>query len=175
MKKTLLITLFGLLFLSLAFNLIRAADQSWCSGLSVEERSGGLVPCGRSCDDPTTPEDESEPCTLCHFFLMIKKIIDFLLLYIVPPIAILMIAIGGFMYIVAYMSSPETLAGGQKGGPALLSQAKRLFSAVVVGLIIIYGAFLIIGTFFQFIGLADWTENIYQNWWREGFFEIRCD
>lgn len=151
------------------------AEEGWCPGLTAEEKSGGLVPCGRSCDDPTTDDiDESEPCQLCHFFVMIDRWIDRLLFMIVPVLAALMIAIGGLFYIVAYMSSAEMLTGGQKGGPELLSRAKRLFTSVAFGLLIIYSAFLIIGLFLQFIGLADWTTGIYQNWWREGFFEIPC-
>ena len=43
-----------------------------------EELQGGLVPCGRNCDDPCTPECECAPCTLCHLFVLLKRIIDFL-------------------------------------------------------------------------------------------------
>ena len=119
-------------------------------------QAAGLVPCG----GPGEPA-----CQLCHIFVMLDRIIDSILIQIVPSLAALMIAVGGFMYIIAYV-------GG--GEPEMLSRAKRLFTSVAFGLLIIYGAFLIIGTFFWFIGLADWTEEIYRNWWREGFFEIPC-
>lgn len=168
MKKTFLTILLGLLFLFLASNLVQAADADWCSDLSVGERSGGIVPCGRPCNDPTTPEDETDPCTLCHFFAMLDRIIDYLLRYMVPTVAVLMIAIGGFMYIVAY-------AGSSGGGPEMLSRARKLFAAVGIGLLIIYGAFLIIGVFLSFMGLAEWTTDIYGDWMRGDFFEIRCD
>lgn len=114
---------------------------------------GGLVPCGRTCNDPDTSECECEPCTLCHFFLMIKKIIDFLLFKIVPPLAALMIAIGGGMYVIA------------RGKPEMLTHAKQLFGSVIIGLLIIYGAWLIINTFFMLIGIADWT-GLEQGWWQ---------
>jgi len=143
MRKISLIFFLALLFLSFSPNLIQAA---------------GLVPCG----------GEGEPvCQLCHFFVMFDNIIDFLLLKIVPPLAALMIAIGGFMYILAY-------AGGVEKGPEMISQAKRLFTAVAIGLLIIYGAFLIVGLFFQFIGLNTWTTDIYHTWWESGLFEIPC-
>ena len=124
--------------------------------------SGGLVPCGRNCDDPTTSKCECDPCQLCHFFVMIDTWIDNLLIMVVPSLAVLMIAIGGGMYIVS------------QGNPEMLARAKKLFTSVVFGLLIIYGAFLIIGFFLKFIGLADWTTEIYQNWWKEGLFEIPC-
>ncbi len=123
---------------------------------------GGLVPCGLSVDDPNQPGDQTVPCTLCYFFVMVDNIIDFLLLKIVPSLAALMIAIGGFMYITS------------QANPEMLSLAKRLFTSVAYGLLIIYGAFLIIGLFLHFIGLAAWTTNFYQNWWQQGFFEIDC-
>ncbi len=123
---------------------------------------GGLVPCGLSVDDPDQPGDQTVPCQLCHFFVMLDRWIDTLLKYIVPSLAALMIAIGGGMYIIS------------RGNPEMLGQAKKLFTTVVIGLVIIYGAFLIIGLFLKTIGLADWTYDIYHNWWEEGFFEIPC-
>ena len=125
--------------------------------------NAGLVPCGLSQDDLEQPGDQTVPCKLCHFFVMIDTWIDGLLFMVVPPLAALMIAIGGAMYIIS------------KGNPEMLGRAKKLFTSVVFGLLIVYGAFLIIGLLLKFIGLADWTTEIYQNWWRDGFFEIPCD
>jgi len=134
MKKTILIVLLGLLFFSF-FTPVYA----------------GLVPCGLSEDDPDQPGDQTVPCQLCHFFVMIDNIIDFLLFRIVPVLAALMIAIGGAMYIVS------------QGQPEKLSRAKGLFTAVVIGIIIIYGAWAIINTFLTFIGVAEWTGL--NHWW----------
>jgi hypothetical protein len=115
----------------------------------------GLVPCGGKGE---------HPCQLCDFFVLFKNIIDFLLLKIVPPLAVLMLAIGGFMYIFAYFSPGEALSGGGKGGPALLSQAKKTLTAVVYGLIIIFAAWIIVNTFFQIIGVEEWTNL--KTWWQ---------
>ena len=89
----------------------------------------GLVPCGLSQDDLEQPGDQTVPCKLCHFFVMIDTWIEGLLIMVVPPLAALMIAIGGVMYIIS------------KGNPEMLGRAKKLFTAVVFGLLIIYGAF----------------------------------
>jgi hypothetical protein len=124
--------------------------------LPVISQAQGLVPCGGT---------GQESCQFCHLFVLFKNVIDFLLIKIIPPLAVLMIAIGGFMYVFAYVSPAEALPGGGKGGPALLSQAKRLLTSVVFGLIIIFGAWIIVNFFFQMIGVADWT-GLQGGWWK---------
>lgn len=117
----------------------------------------GLVPCGNPQDDPSTPGiDESKPCQFCHFFVLFKNIIDFVLFKIVPPLAILMIVVAGAMYMLAYIEAI--------GNPNWISQAKSLIWAVVIGLIIIYGAWLLVNLFFQIIGVESWTNL--KNWWQ---------
>jgi hypothetical protein len=119
----------------------------------------GIVPCSLA------GEGDKPICQFCHLFVLFDNLLDFLLFKIVPAVAVLMIAIGGFMYILAY-------AGGSEKGPQMISQAKQLFTSVAIGLVIIYSAFLFIGVFFWIIGLSEWTEDIYKSWWQEGFFEI---
>jgi hypothetical protein len=131
--------------------------------LIVSPVYGGLVPCGLSKDDPDQPGDQTVSCKLCHLFVMFDNIIDFFLLPppagggIVPAIAVIIIAIGGFMYILAY-------AGVGEGGPEMLSRAKSLFKSVALGLLIIYGAWLIINTFLWAIGVDSWT-GLREGWW----------
>ncbi len=108
----------------------------------------GLVPCGNV---------DTCPCELCDFFVMIDNWIKGLLFLVVPPLAVLMIAIGGGMYIIS------------QGNPEMLSRAKRLFTAVVIGLLIIYGAWLFVNTFLMAIGVAEWTGL------KEGWWIIPCD
>ena len=79
----------------------------------------GLVPCG----------GPANPCTFCHFFEMIANIINFLLYRIVPVLAVLMVVIGGFMYIIS----------GAEGSSQMKSRAVALFKAVAIGLFLIYG------------------------------------
>jgi len=141
MKKIFFVILFGILiFLPLA-------SQAACP-------TEGLVPCGT----------EGCPCQLCHFFVLFKNVVDFLLTKIIPPLAVLMIAIGGFMYVFAYLSPSQSLGGGS-GGPALLSQAKKLIISVIFGLLIIFAAWIIVNFFFQMIGVAEWT-GLKEGWWQ---------
>jgi len=135
---------------------VNVRNETETEARSIPTRSGcpteGLVPCG-------TP---GCPCTLCDFFVMFRRIIDFVLFQIVPPLAGLIIAIGGFLLISAYTGITE-------GGPQSLNRAKALFKAVVIGLFIIYGAWIIINTFFMVIGVAEWT-GLKEGWWK-----IECE
>ena len=145
--KKILLSIFLILFFFSFFTAV-----AWANASGDKCPSGGLVPCGG-------PEC---PCTLCHFFLMLKNIYEFLLFDIIPPLAILMVAIGGFFLIVAYASPIE-------GGPDMINRAKRIFKAVVFGILISYGAWLIINLFFQVIGVAIW-QGPDEGWWK-----IECD
>jgi hypothetical protein len=109
--------------------------------------AAGLVPCGGEGEDP---------CTLCHFFLMFKNIVDFVLFTLVPVVAVLMLVIGGFMFFFA------------GGSPEALSRAKSIITSTVIGLLVIYAAWLIVNTFFVIIGVADWTGL------KGGWFSIDC-
>ena len=136
MKKIFLIIFLGILILS-----------------PLLSSAAGLVPCG----------GQREPvCQFCHFFVLFKNIVDFFLLKIVPPMAVLMLAIAGIMYIFAHIGSGEI---GGKSGPALLSQANKLLMSVVWGLLIIFGAWIFVNTFFMAIGVADWT-GLKAGWWK---------
>lgn len=130
----------------------------------------GLVPCGKPVNLGGELSGESlvggtcceMPCTLCHLFVMLNGAINFILFKIVPPLAILMLVIGGAMFIFGYF------AGGGEESPKLFSQGKKLITSVFIGLIIIFAAWLIVNFFFRFIGVANWTGL------REGWFQISC-
>jgi len=107
----------------------------------------GLVPCG----NPGQP-----PCQLCHFFVMLDRILDFIFTRLVPAVAVLMLMIGGVMFFFA------------GGSPQTLGTAKSIITSVFIGLIIIFAAWLIINTFFLIIGVAAWTGLA------GGWFTIDC-
>lgn len=92
----------------------------------------GLVPCGT----PTCP------CRFCDFFVMLERIVDFILFKIVPPLAILMLVVAGAMFLFS------------GGNPNTIARAKSLATAVIIGLAIIYGGWLLISLFLTAIGLS---------------------
>ena len=130
---------------------------------------GGLVPCGGVIwigggIDPATGEcvgglpmtyPESR-CQLCHFFVMLDGILDFIFLRLVPAIAVLMLLIGGIMLFFA------------GGSPQTLSQAKSVITTTVIGLVIIFAAWLVVNTFLLIIGVNAWTGLA------TGWFSINC-
>jgi len=120
------------------------------------ECPGGLVPCGRSCDNPDTSIREDHPCSLCHIFYLTKNIIDFVLVKIVFPLAVLLLVVGGAMFLLA------------AGDPGKVNQGKSIMKAVVIGLLIIVAAWVIVNTFFVIIDVSDWTGL------EGGWFTIIC-
>jgi hypothetical protein len=114
-------------------------------------QAAGLVPCGG-------PGENA--CSFCHIFVMLNNIVQFVIIKIVPAVAILMMAVGGIMFF---------FAGGSS---SMLSQAKGIITATIIGLVIIFAAFMLVGTILSMIGLASWTQDFYRNWWQQGIFQI---
>jgi len=119
------------------------------------DQQGGFVNCARDCNDPTTLWDDTQPCQLCHFFYMFQGIINKVLFTIVPLTAVLMLVVGGAFFIFS------------AGNPGNVARAKSIITATVIGLIIVYAAWLIVNTFLIAIGVETWTGL--KNW-----FEINC-
>lgn len=104
---------------------------------------GPIVPCGNI-------EGGQPPCQLCHLFILFENIVDFVLLCLVPPVAVLMILLGGIMFIFSYGAIPGVEPQSQQ-----ISKARSLLTSVMIGLVILYGSWLIVNAFFSMIGLAD--------------------
>jgi len=98
----------------------------------------GLVPCG-------TPDC---PCKFCHFFVIFDRIIDFVLVYLVFPVATLLIIIGGIMFFL-YAENPQQV-----------EQAKSLLTATIVGLVVIFSSWLVVGLFLTAIGLSNFALSL---------------
>jgi len=163
-----------LMFLSLVvaflmFPLVTRASGTYEIKVGDEEESvcyEGLVPCGKcvkiggalnennQCEGTTT---EFVPCTLCHVFIVIHDVVNFFIFDIVLPVGVLMIVIGGILYLV----------GGNN--PQQIALANKIFYNTFLGLGIIFGGFILIGTFLSLIGIAEWT-GLGTNQW----FKINC-
>lgn len=120
---------FSILFIAIAFIVMPVFAYAQEEG----EDYIGLVPCGRNADDPGTKNiDEAEPCEVCDFFAMAKRVIDFIVLRFVPPVAVLFFVVGG---IVLYTSG---------GSESRVAWARKVLFGVVIGLLVIYGAWMLI-------------------------------
>jgi hypothetical protein len=119
MKK---IILLFIIFLSLVACLLSLSSA----------QAAGLVPCGG---------EGQNPCTWCHLMQLIKNVINFLM-YIVFPLAAIMIVVGGIMIMTAG-GSTERVAKG-----------KEIVTAAVVGLLIALLSWLIIDTIIGIIAVG---------------------
>jgi len=122
----------------------------------------GLVPCGK---DLWISSDEAGlndvimghvPCQFCHIFIMLATIMGFLLTRLIPILAVGMLLVAGIMYYLAL------------GNPEKFKKVNKVFSGVLIGLVLIYGAWLIIGALFSILGVAEWTGL------QSGWYQINC-
>ncbi|MEK7482656.1 MAG: hypothetical protein AAB620_02615 [Patescibacteria group bacterium] len=114
--------------------------------------AAGLVPCGNPGDAHTT-------CTFCDIFALLKGLVDFVIITLVPISAVLLLTAGGAMFIFS------------GGNPGLTTKGRSIMTAVVWGLVIIYCAWLLVNTFLVLIGLNDLS---FGSWKMSEWFVIKC-
>ncbi len=129
----------------------------------------GLVPCGKEVavggmiqgDKCSGGTKTMVYCQFCHLFVMLNGIVKFVLINVVPYLAVLMLVAGGIMF----------YFGG--GKPDLLNRGKQLISGVIIGLFLIYGAYMLVGVFLSILKVSQWTGLA--EWADQGPFSIKCD
>jgi hypothetical protein len=115
LKKSIIAKLL-LLFVGFSFFILTTANAS----------AAGLVPCGLG---------KSDPCTLCHFLIGIKGLIDWGMKIIVT-LSIAGISIAGVMYVIS------------SGDPTFATKAKGFVTSIIIGFSLMLGGWLIINTTF---------------------------
>lgn len=113
---------------------------------SQTSSSGGLVPCGRTADDPATPlpADESKPCTVCHIVVGANGVIQWGM-NIMTIIAITVIFAMGVLYVVS------------AGNTGMMQTAKSGMLAALIGFAVMLLAWLIVNIVLTV--LADTTSS----------------
>ncbi|MEK7503418.1 MAG: hypothetical protein AAB577_00340 [Patescibacteria group bacterium] len=109
-----------------------------------------LVSCG------LTPDDS---CQLCDFFDLISDVLNFAMKMVMVIAALMFTAGGAFLL----------FAGAD---PKQLQTGKNIIFSTIKGFVIIFTAFMVVGTILSALGMAQWTQDIYKNWWSDGFFQI---
>ena len=103
---------------------------------------GPIVPCG----------GQGQPdCQFCHIFVLIANIINFILTCLTPVIGGLMLIIGGLYLLTAGIN------------PQSLNRAKSVITAAIIGIVIIFIAWILLNTLLGFMGIQEWTGL--GNWW----------
>lgn len=87
---------------------------------------------------------EGHHCTICHFFIMFSGIITFIFTTLAPFLAVIILAVGGVML---------AFAGGN---PELIKKGWATIKGVSIGLVLIYGSFIITAAFFGVLGFIQW-------------------
>lgn len=108
-------------------------------------REGGLIPCGRNSNDPSTPIDETQQCTFCHFFYLGDNIITFLFSKFLPVIAMFFVVLSGVLIAIS------------RGSPNQFKLGKEMAVWTLSGLAIVLVSFILANTFFTAIGAKKWT------------------
>ena len=125
--KVIVIFLFVSYFLILNSNFVSAVDYL------------PLVPCGLnqqpSGGDPNN--DYTRACTRCDSFRLVKNVIDFVLIGIVPVAAAVLFIAGGLVIV---------LAGAR---PEWISTGRQIFWNTFIGLVVIFSSWLVVNTFLK--------------------------
>jgi len=98
-----------------------------------------LVPC------------EGLDCRPCHFFLGFKNIINFIVFTLTPPTAFVMIMASGLILIFGGSESARTMG-------------KKMFTSVIIGLVIIYTSWVIVNTIMYEVGRGVGAQ-VQGNWY----------
>lgn len=100
-------------------------------------------------------------CQICHLFVMINGAINYLFLVIIPPLVVAMFVLSGIFF---YL-------GGAR--PNFKSRAKEVLKTTLIGLVLIYGSFLIVGLALSLLGVTK-IEPINSVWNNSKIFQIDC-
>lgn len=101
-----------------------------------------LVPCGTSVN-PT-------PCNQCDLFKLLKNIIDFVLIGLMPPAAAILFIWAGFL----------VLMGG--ANPGWITTGKSIFWSTTMGIVIISASWLITNTIIRSVA----ADNVAPEWYK---------
>ena len=99
-----------------------------------------IVPCGRPLDDPETPWNERESCSISHFLIILNNIFDFALGMLVPLILAGSMVYSGIKFFTAM------------GNPNIIAEIKNLWKYIGIGILIILFSWTAVDFFLTFIG-----------------------
>lgn len=83
------------------------------------------------------------PCKICHLFLLINNIIKVVIMGLVPVAAGLVIAIAGIRMML------------DRENAEVFEESKHILLMVIIGLVLIYGAYALVNTMFAAMGYAN--------------------
>lgn len=128
----------------------------------AEEVNSGLLPCsGIEGVESSVEFSNLKPCTACDFFGLITKGMDFITRILIPPLAVILLAYAGLLYLVS-------------GAVDKRVQANRLIFGTVVGVAFIYSSFILFYTLLMTLSGDAVTAEKYFKITARGF-ALSCD
>lgn len=82
-------------------------------------------------------------CTICNLFQLIDNLVRIVIVRLVPAAAGLVIAIAGFKFLV------------NQDNADVMEESKKIIFMVIIGLLLIYGSYAIVGAIFSGMGYYD--------------------
>ncbi|MDP3784602.1 MAG: pilin [bacterium] len=135
-RKTLWLVLLAAIILPVVFVLYPGLTFAQ-TGIDTTIQSKGIVQC-------TGPNNS---CTLCNLYEGTRRLINFLLWYLALPLTVAAVAGSGIMFL---------LSGGSEN---LRAQAKNALSYAVWGMLLAFGAWVIVNTILTTLGYkGNWTD-----------------
>ena len=105
-----------------------------CINECKEKASGGILPCNKKYDDPSTRGCDCCPCSLCSLFLLLKRTIDFLFYPLAFALFIISLIISGILFIT------------QGGRPERIKAARNTLTLSCLGFGLILASWVLINT-----------------------------
>jgi hypothetical protein len=136
MKKFILAFFVSLTILFIFSNIALGAPVP-CTQDESNGGENGLVPCGIAKNADGSPVC---PCNLGHFFVMFANIYGFIIKYIATTLAVIMITVGAIFMLIS------------AGNPNLAGTGKKMIYSAIIGLVLVYGSYLIIDALLKIMG-----------------------
>lgn len=99
----------------------------------------GLVPCGTSANPA--------PCSICHLYVLIQRILGFLMFTVAPVVAVLAISIAGFRILIS------------GDNPGQRSEGYKIIKTTITGLVIMFAGWVLINEALFFFTQTSGTAN----------------
>jgi hypothetical protein len=109
-----------------------------------------IVPCGTDENDDGEISG-GEMCQFSDIFILVNNILVYVMTCLAPIVSAIMLIFGGFYYMIAGVN------------PGKLEEGKKIITAAIVGLVIIFVAWILLNTFLTSMGVAEWTGL--NTWW----------
>ena len=106
----------------------------------------GLVQCGRQFFEASS--ENTQFCTICDLISLAQNLMNKAITFFAAPIAALMLGYGGFLMVIA---------GVRGGSSQQFTQGKKVLTNAVIGIVILFTAWLMVDTLLKSIGYS--TEN----------------